>query len=151
MMLRRLVGLPSLPVRGPPEIRILLLTRFTYALMVSSGWRRVKCSELFQFGKGTPSEAHERACVPSAIAGFLLLVGSAVLDEDMLLLAFNASMQYMGVTISMPTSMRIRISALFHYVHGRFAVNILDLADDQVQHDVRVEFSQPHVRVDPHP
>lgn len=67
--------------------------------------------ELFQFGKGTPSEAHKRACVPSAIAGFPSLVGSAVLDEDMLLLAFNTSMQYMEVTISMPTNM-------VHFAHA---------------------------------
>jgi hypothetical protein len=77
---------------------------------------RVKCSEMFQFGKGSPSEAHERVYIPSAIAGVSMLVGSAVLKEDIPLLASNTFMQHMGATISMPTNM-VHLSALEFQQH----------------------------------
>ena len=77
---------------------------------------RVKCSEMFQFGKGSPSEAHERVYIPSAIAGVSMLVGSAVLQEDIPLLASNTFMQHMGATISMTTNM-VHLSALEFQQH----------------------------------
>lgn len=116
---------------------------------------RVKCSEMFQFGKGSPSEAFERAYIPSAISGVSMLVGSAVLQEDIPLLASNTFMQYMGVTISMPTNMvhfdRIGVSTPLHNVHGHLAIDILDFVHGKDLHAVWEEFSQPHIWKDPHP
>ena len=116
---------------------------------------RVECSELFQFGKGSPSEAHERAYIPSAIGGVPMLVGSAVLQEEIPLLASNTFMQFMGATISMPTNMvhfqSIGVSTPLLHVHGHLAIDILDFFHAQDQHAVWEEFSQPHVWKDPHP
>ena len=116
---------------------------------------RVACSELFQFGKGSPSEAHERAYIPSAIAGVPMLVGSAVLQEDIPLLASNTFMQFMGAIINLPTNMvyfqSIGVSTPLLHVHGHFAIDILHFSHAKDLHAVWEEFSQPHIWRDPHP
>ena len=117
--------------------------------------RRVKCSEMFQFGKGTPSEAHQRAYIPSGIAGKAMLVGSAVLEEDIPLLASNTFMQYMGAIINMPVNMvffqRIGVSTPLLHINGHFAIDIMDFSHGSDHNAVWQELSQRHVWQDPHP
>eukprot|EP00438_Fugacium_kawagutii_P007101 Skav209599 [mRNA] locus=scaffold4140:22593:36171:- [translate_table: standard] len=121
----------------------------------------IPCDDVFQFGKGSPTQAQQRAYLPCFIGGQPLLLGTALLPERIPFLGSNQLMNLMGTIIDMPNQ-QVTFQALgpgitvkLHSIAGHLAVNIFDVmgmsARTPVEHDAWQGFSNPEMWHDPHP
>ena len=65
----------------------------------------VDIHDVFQFGKGDPTVATKRAYLPCIVDDFPLLIGTAILPENVPLLGSNTLLKALGAVISFPDNM----------------------------------------------
>ena len=118
--------------------------------------KMVKQHDEFQFGKGEPSVATDKAYLPSALLGVPLLLGTSVLPDQVPFLASNSCLTQLGAVINLVTDtvsfVRLGIETKLHRLGGHLAVNILDFkVHEPSQMTVWKHLSRPCVWKNPHP
>ena len=119
----------------------------------------ISCDDVFQFGKGTPSYADQRAYLPCLVNGTPLLLGAAILPETIPFLGSNQLLKQLVAVIDL-TKNEVKFAMLgdgvvkLHQLGGHLAIDIFDLNSLEVapsRHEAWKVLSQPEVWQAPHP
>lgn len=115
----------------------------------------IQANDVFQFGKGTPSTSTTRAYIPAGIGGHSLLLGGAVLREEIPLLGSNSLLTNLGAEVNFAKDVvffnRLQAEVKIHRIGGHMAVDICDFVRDVHKADAWKQLSHESFWNEPHP